>query len=93
MHTIRPEQPADAAAIRELLAAAFPTPAEARLVDALRASGNLLVSLVAESVGHVVGHIAFSPVTIGDGPDQVQGAGMAPLAVVADRRRQGSAAN
>jgi putative acetyltransferase len=89
MHSIRPEQPADAAAIHELLAAAFPTPAEARLVDALRASGDLLVSLVAEAAGQTVGHIAFSPVTIGAGPDQARGVGMAPVAVAADWRRRG----
>lgn len=89
MHTIRPEQPADASAIHELLAAAFPTAAEARLVDALRANDNVRVALVAEEAGHIVGHIAFSPVTIGAGPDQVRGAGLAPLAVAAEFRRRG----
>jgi putative acetyltransferase len=89
MHAIRPEQPADAAAIHQMLAAAFPTTAEARLVDALRFNGNLLVSLVAEAAGQIVGHIAFSSVTIGDGPDQARGVGMAPVAVAADWRRRG----
>ena len=59
---IRPEGPADAAAIRRVLEAAFPTPAEARLVDLLRAGGHLSISLVAEEDEAVVGHIAFSPV-------------------------------
>src|SRR3546814_11717261 len=42
-------------------------PGEADLVAALRAAGALIVSLVAEAPdGTVIGHIAFSPVTIDD---------------------------
>lgn len=55
-------------AIRTLLAAAFPTPAEAVLVDDLRAADALLVSLVACDGDSVIGHIAFSPVSISPGP-------------------------
>ncbi len=36
-------------------------------MNALRAAGALTISLVAEVDGKVVGHIAFSPVTISDG--------------------------
>ena len=82
---IRPEQPADAAAIHAVHAASFPTAAEARLVDLLRAAGRLAVSVVAESGGVVVGHVAFSPVTVASGSI---GAGLGPVAVgEADRRR------
>jgi putative acetyltransferase len=45
---VRPEAPADAAAIFDLYARAFPSDAEARIVDALRAAGAVRVSLVAE---------------------------------------------
>jgi putative acetyltransferase len=37
---------------------------EADLVDALRQHNALTIALVAVQDGHIVGHIAFSPVTI-----------------------------
>ena len=86
---VRPEAPEDAAAIHAVHAASFPTDAEARLVDLLRAAGHLSVSLVAEAGGEVVGHVAFSPVTAGAG---AAGAGLGPVAVVESHRRQGIAA-
>ena len=67
-------------------AAAFPTDSEARLVDELRASGHLSVSLVAAEAGSVVGHVACSPVTLA-GADS--GLGLGPVAVVESRRRRG----
>jgi hypothetical protein len=51
--------------IRQVLKAAFPTPVESRLVDDLRRAGRLTISLVAVVDGQLVGHIAFSPVTVG----------------------------
>jgi putative acetyltransferase len=70
-------------------AASFPTDLEARLVDLLRAAGRLSVSLVAEVGDAVVGHIAFSPVTVATG---AAGVGLAPVAVTEPHRRQGVAA-
>ena len=64
MWTIRPEQGDDEAAVRAVHRAAFPTDAEARLVDRLRSTGQARVSLVAEAAGAVVGHILFSPVSV-----------------------------
>jgi len=97
---IRPEKPTDAAAIHAVHAAGFATDAEARLVDALRATGRLTVSLVAETDSKIVGHVAFSPVTVmGDddetpdeSPSDVTGLGLAPVAVLASHRRRGIAA-
>jgi putative acetyltransferase len=86
---IRPERPDDVAAIYAVHAASFPTDAEARLVDSLRAADRLPVSLVAEVDGAVVGHIAFSPVTVAAGAD---GMGLAPVAVAEAYRRRGIAA-
>lgn len=86
MVIIRPEVPDDIAVIHSVHAAAFPTEEEARLVDALRIAGRLAVSLVAEEKGQVVGHIAFSPVTV-DGI--AGGLGLAPLAVVPEYQRRG----
>ena len=84
---IRPERPGDAEAIHAVHAAAFPGPDEARLVDALRAAGRLSLSLVAEADdGHVIGHVAFSPVSVDGASD---GLGLAPLAVAPARQRRG----
>src|SRR5262245_28599130 len=83
---IRPEPPEDVLAINRLHEEAFPTRAEARLVDALRASRRLVVSLVAEEAGEIVGHVALSPVSAGASRG---GLGLAPLAVASGCRRRG----
>lgn len=86
---VRAETPGDAAAIHALNLAAFGSDAEARLVDALRANGGLSVSLVAILEGAVVGHIAFSPVTIASEAHVVRGVGLAPMAVAPTHQRRG----
>lgn len=57
---IRPERADDEAGIRRVNEAAFGRPDEAALVDALRGSGAVICSLVAEEGGEIVGHILFS---------------------------------
>lgn len=92
--TIRREQTSDAAAIFAVHARSFPSDAEARLVDLLRAAGSLSVSLVAEVDGHIVGHVAFSPVTVASEQSALKrspGVGLAPVAVVEAFRRRGVA--
>ncbi|WP_242467407.1 GNAT family N-acetyltransferase [Thiocapsa imhoffii] len=72
---IRNETNDDIAAIAEVTVAAFrdleiSNQTEHFIIDALRAAEVLALSLVAEVDGRVVGHIAFSPVTLSDGtPD------------------------
>ena len=83
---IRPERRGDIDRIRAVHDAAFGGEAEGRLVDALRAAGKLVVSLVAERDGEVVGHIGFSPVT---SAAAARGFGLAPLAVRPDVQRLG----
>ena len=66
---IRAERGADVSAIRKVVSAAFASVAQSDqkehlLVDRLRESGALALSLVAEVGGRVVGHVAFSPVSI-----------------------------
>ena len=82
---IRAERAGDREAIFDVHARAFETDAEARLVDTLRDRGAALVSLVAEADGAVVGHILFSPVTMGDRTF----AGLAPMAVAPEQQRSG----
>ena len=77
---IRTERAADEGAIGEVTAAAFAAlqvshHAEQFIVMALRAANALAVSLVAEIDGRVIGHIAFSPLTISDGTRNWYGLG------------------
>ena len=87
MITIRGERPADIPAIHAVHRTAFPTDAEARLVDCIRIGGHATISLVAEFAGQLVGHILFSPITIGGQP--VSGLGLAPVAVLPEQQRRG----
>lgn len=88
-YTIREEAPGDETAIHRVNAAAFETDAEARLVDTLRDAQALTLSLVAEVDGEIVGHIAFSPVTVTSNGEIFHGVGLAPMAVLPTRQRSG----
>lgn len=80
----RCEQPGDEDAIRTIVTSAFGQPDEAGLVDALRASGDGVISLVAEVDGAAVGHILFSRL---QSPERCLA--LAPVAVAPDRQGQG----
>ena len=84
---VRPETPADHDQIARLLTDAFGGPAEARLVDLLRAGPAYVpeLALVAEVDGSVVGHILFTVVTV----DGVPALALAPMAVTPSRQRTG----
>ena len=89
---IRNETDADVDAISDVTVAAFRTLAisnhtEQFVITALRAAGALTLSLVAEVEGRVIGHIAFSPVSISDGTRNWYGLG--PIAVLPAYQRQG----
>lgn len=86
---LRPEEPGDIASITAVVEAAFETPAEARLVTALREAGALTVSLVALAGDRVVGHVALSPVAVGGVVGGNRWLGLAPLAVLPERQRRG----
>ena len=89
---IRDEKTADHDAISEVTIAAFETmeisnKTEQFIIEALRAAKALTISLVAEVNGRVVGHIAFSPVTMSDGAKDWYGLG--PVSVHPDFQRKG----
>ncbi len=86
---IRDERPGDAAGIRSLLEAAFPTALEADLVDRLRASCPGHLSIVAVEAGRIVGHIVFTPVIIEARAERLSGHGLAPMAVLPQHQRSG----
>lgn len=90
--TIRNETSSDVSAISGVTIAAFNTleisnHTEQFIVEALRAGKALTVSLVAEMDGRVIGHIAFSPVTVSDGTADWYGLG--PVSVSPEYQRQG----
>jgi putative acetyltransferase len=89
MVSVRPEQPADIPAIRQVHEQAFGRPAEALLVDTLRQHSKVLLSLVAVKDEQVVGHILFSAVTIACATGPFAAVGLAPMAVVPALQRQG----
>lgn len=84
---IRTEIPGDRAAIRVVHVEAFPTAAEADLVEHLRADGDAVLSLVAIEEEQIVGHVMFSRM---QAPQQTLG--LAPVAVLTPYRRRGVAA-
>jgi putative acetyltransferase len=86
---IRGERPEDIAAIHEVHELAFGRPAEADLVDVLRANRKAMLSLVAVEDERIVGHILFSPVTIEFAERTFPAVGLAPMAVLPEWQRRG----
>jgi len=89
---IRNEKPSDIEPITQVTIAAFKNckygnHTEQFIIHALRAADALTVSLVADVEGIVVGHIAFSSVTISGQSSRWYGLG--PVSVRPDRQGQG----
>jgi putative acetyltransferase len=86
---VRPETGADHEAIWHVHERAFaPSIGEAKLVDELRAAGDLVpeLCLVAEEGGEAVGHIAYSRARLDSGHEALA---LAPMAVLPGRQRGG----
>ncbi len=89
---IRQETPSDVDAITHVTKLAFENHPYSRnteqfIIEALRAADALTVSLVAEIDGELVGHLAFSPVTLSDGIEDWYGLG--PISVLPACQRRG----
>jgi putative acetyltransferase len=90
--TIRDEVSTDIPAISQITIAAFKSleishHTEQFIIQALRKARALTLSLVAVLDGRVIGHIAFSPVTVSDGtPDWY---GLGPVSVLPEFQRRG----
>jgi putative acetyltransferase len=89
---IREEKNTDHHAISEVTIAAFEkmeisNHTEQFIIQALRSAKALSISLAAEVDSRVVGHIAFSPVTMSDGTKDWYGLG--PVSVHPDFQRKG----
>ena len=89
---IRRETESDIESISEVTRAAFENhpyshQTEEFIIHALRDANALTISLVAEAGNKVVGHIAFSPVTISNGSQGWYGLG--PISVLPEFQRKG----
>jgi len=89
MVEVRAASTADAAAIRHVLCRAFPTSAEADLVDALDRDGDQMVSLVAVGGARIVGHVLFSRMAVEADDRALAGLGLGPVAVTPERQGEG----
>ena len=88
MVRVRAATPGDSAAIRDVHLRAFPTAAEADLVDRLVADGDGVISLAAED-DTIVGHVLLSRMSVEADGRPLRALGLAPVAVVPERQGQG----
>jgi putative acetyltransferase len=79
---IRDEEPCDREQARKVNEAAFGRSDEADLIDRLRVEGAVLLSLVAEVDGQIIGHILFSRMTVETAQKPVAAVSLAPMAVL-----------
>lgn len=87
---IRDESLRDADAIRAIQVAAFPTRAEATLVDKLRDAGAACVSLVACVQGRLVAHALFSKAELRFASSTLGVGALGPIAVLPAQQRAGA---
>ncbi len=79
---VRPAEPKDVTAIRAVHLAAFPTGAEADLVERIEAEGDKAVSLVAEDQSEVVGHVLLSRMRVAGDGRGFRAVGLGPVGVL-----------
>ena len=90
--SVRDEVEADHEAIAGLTGRAFDTTphsdgSEVAIVERLRELGHMTLSLVASLDGAIVGHVAFSPVSVSDASGNWYGLG--PISVEPERQKSG----
>jgi putative acetyltransferase len=88
MLSVRSEQPRDRTQVFEVNRAAFGRPDEALLVDRLRETAGVLISLVAVEADQVVGHILFTPVQVAS-ETPFDAMALGPMAVLPGYQRRG----
>lgn len=89
MLLLRHESPDDIEAIDSVNRTAFDGPGEADLVKALRDADGVVLSLVAELEGIVVGHILFSPASVVQDETSRPIIALAPMGVLPEHQRSG----
>jgi putative acetyltransferase len=78
---VRPETGDDSDSIRTIHRAAFPTAAEADLVQRLHDDFDSEISLVAEQSGEIVGHVMLSRMSVSGDGRAFRALGLGPVAV------------
>lgn len=78
---VRPATPADRDSIRHVEERAFGQPAEADLVERLTTAGDVVLELVAEKDGVVIGHLVFSRLQVEEAGRRYPAVALAPVAV------------
>jgi putative acetyltransferase len=87
---IRPFTASDADAVFEVHRRAFDgRTEEARIVQRLHDADGAVVSLVAVVNGQIVGHVLFSPTTVGDHGEDAELVGLAPVGVLPEHQYEG----
>ena len=87
---IRTERPGDAAAIRHLNELAFDGYREADVVDAVRAAGAVLLSVVALGEDEeLIAHALVTPVAVTNDEGEAGLAGLGPVSVLPSARERG----
>ena len=86
---IRPAEKKDFAGVGSLLDAAFGGAAERRLVERLRADGDVVLELVATHKRELFGHVLFSRLAVVGPEGRFDAVALAPLATLPARQRTG----
>lgn len=89
MINIREERPEDIDAIHYVESQAFGQANQADLVDALRRTDKVVLSLVAIEDKHVLGHIMFSPAVLEHEGEVFDVVALGPVAVLPERQNEG----
>jgi putative acetyltransferase len=84
--TVRIMTQADKPAVLDLNTRSFGQPDEARIIERLEKDGEVLLQLVAEMDGRIVGHILFYPMGV---LGKLGGAGLGPMSVDPWVQREG----
>lgn len=87
---IRPAEAADREAIRKVHLQAFSTSLEAELVDQLEQDGDLVMTLVAEHGGDIIGHVALSRMKVVGDARKYRALGLGPVGVVPSMQGSGA---
>lgn len=87
--SMRPVREQDCSQIDGVIAAAFNGNDEVRLVRQLVADNDVVLELVAEAEGAIIGHILFSRLWIEQAHSRLAAVALAPLAVLPDYQRAG----